>query len=194
MCFASLVLLVYFCGMMLCISLLGRRTCYFQEYHRTPCRKKKEIIRHFKEQGLKITIESNLKSADQLDITHNLANGHFQPYRKPNDKLLYINTKSNHPPTVIKQLPAPINRRLSALSFNKDSFDKAKSLYDKALRSSGFIESLHHCKKTTITPAKRNRSRNIIWFNPPYSKNVQTNVAKTFLQKINLSPIALNVD
>ena len=92
--------------------------------------------------------------------------------------------KSNHPPTVIKQIPAAINRRLSALSSNKETFDKAKPTYDKALRSSGFNESLHYCKKNTTAPTKTNRKRNTIWFNPPYSKNVQTNVAKTFLNLI----------
>jgi len=30
----------------------------------------------------------------------------------------------------------------------------------------------------------KNRSRNVIWFNPPYSQNVQTNVAKLFLHLI----------
>ena len=106
-----------------------------------------------------------------------MTNGLFQPYRKPNDELLYINTKSNHPPTVIKQIPAAISHRLSALSSNKET-------YDKALRSSGFNESLQYCKKNTAAPTKRNRKRKIIWFNPPYSKNVQTNVAKTFLNLI----------
>ena len=60
-------------------------------------------------------------------------NGRLQTYRKQNDEPLYINTEFNHPPTVIKQIPAPINRRLSALSSNKESFDKI----DKAFRSSG---------------------------------------------------------
>ena len=41
-----------------------------------------------------------------------------------------------------------------------------------------------YCKKNTTAPTKRNRKRNIIWFNPPYSKNVQTNVAITFLNLI----------
>ena len=31
---------------------------------------------------------------------------------------------------------------------------------------------------------KRKRTRNIIWFNPPYSKSVQTNVARDFLKLI----------
>ena len=65
--------------------------------------------------------QRNLKSFDYLDITLNLTKGHFQPYRKPNDEPLYINTKSNHPPTVIKQIPAAINRRISASSSNKET-------------------------------------------------------------------------
>ena len=30
-------------------------------------------------------------------------------------------------------------------------------------------------------PLKRTRHRNVIWFNPPFSRNVTTNVAKKFL-------------
>ena len=29
---------------------------------------------------------------------------------------------------------------------------------------------------------KRNRKRNIIWFNPPFNKNVSTNVGEEFLK------------
>ena len=65
--------------------------------------------------------QRNLKSFNYLDITLNLTKGLFQPYRKPNDEPLYIDTKSNHPPTVIKQIPAAINRRISASSSNKET-------------------------------------------------------------------------
>ena len=71
-------------------------------------------------------------------------------------------------PTVIEQIHAAITRRLLALSSNRKRLDKAKPLYDKALRASGFNESLHYCKKNTTTSPKRNRKGNIIWFNPPY--------------------------
>ena len=131
-------------------------------------RTRKEITRCFKGHGLKITIQSNLKSVDYLDVTLNLTNGLFHLYRKPNGEPLYINTKSNHPPTVIKQIPAAINRRLSALSSNKETFEKAKPLYDKALRSSGFNESIHYCKKNTAAPTKRNRM-SILFVNLPAS-------------------------
>ena len=49
---------------------------------------------------------------------------------------------------------------------------------DWILKKDGFLDF------RLKTSAKRNRSRNIIWLNPPYSKNVQTNVAKTFLNLI----------
>ena len=58
-------------------------------------RTQKEITRGFKEHGPKITIQSNLKSLDYLDITLNLTNGLFQPYRKSNDEPLYIITNTH---------------------------------------------------------------------------------------------------
>ena len=145
---------------------------------------KKDITRRFKEYGLKITIQSNLKSVNYLDVTSNLANGSYCPYRKPNDEPLYINTKSNHPPTIIRQLPAAINRRISDISCNKEAFGKAKPPYEKALKFSGFTENLIYTSHNTSTPTKKNRRRNVTWFNPPYSKNVQTNVGKDFLNLI----------
>ena len=44
------------------------------------------IMRHSKEKGLEITVECNRKTVNYLDITLDLNNGSFQPYRKPNDE------------------------------------------------------------------------------------------------------------
>ncbi len=35
--------------------------------------------------------------------------------------------------------------------------------------------------KQALQKTRRNRQRNIIWFNPPFSKNVKTNIARNFL-------------
>ena len=94
---------------------------------------RKSIIALFKEEGLSITIDTNLIETDFLDVTFNLATGKFFPFRKPNNVPLYINTKSNHPSTIIKDLPKIINKRLSELSCNKDEFDKAKLIYKTSL-------------------------------------------------------------
>ena len=116
---------------------------------RTPQEKiRKQITKRFKENGLKITIQCNLKSADYLGATLNLTNVRFQPYRKLNDEPPY--TKSNHPPTV-----QSIQSHQSQIIIQQRNI---RPLYDKALRSSGFNESLHSCKtqrKNTSAPTKR---------------------------------------
>ena len=117
-----------------------------------------------------------------LDVTFNLSNGTHCPYKKPNDKPLYINTKSNHPPTIIKHLPAAISRRISDISCNEEVFEKAKPYYEEALKSSGYNEKLSYDKKPSTR--RKNRKRKVIWFNPPFSKHVQTNIRKTFLRLI----------
>ena len=143
---------------------------------------RKNIITLFKNEGLGITIDTNLVETDFLDVTFNLTSGKFFPYRKPNNTPLYINVKSNHPPSIIKDLPKMINKRLSDLSCNKEEFDKAKPLYEKSLHESGYKTSMSYAQ--TEVKNSRNRSRNIIWFNPPFSQNVKTNIGKLFLKLV----------
>ena len=50
---------------------------------------RKALIEIFNSFGLKITVQTNQKVVNFLDITFNLHNGTFQPYRKPNDEPLY---------------------------------------------------------------------------------------------------------
>jgi hypothetical protein len=137
----------------------------------------------FKDIGLKITIDTNLKIVNFLDVTLNLSSGQYQPYRKPNDSPLYINTKSNHPPNILKNLPASIERRLSDLSNDDQIFEQNTTIYQEALNNSGFKHKLKFQKDKPIHKSK-NRSRKIIWFNPPYSKNVSTNIGQKFLKLI----------
>ena len=60
-------------------------------------RKRKAIIKLFKECCLNITIKTNLKIVNFLDVKINLDTGTYRPYRKPDNKLAYNNRKSNHP-------------------------------------------------------------------------------------------------
>lgn len=145
---------------------------------------RKDITRRFKTHGLNITIQTNMKTVNYLDVTFDLTNGTYCPYRKPNDHPQYINTKSNHPPNIIKQIPASINRRISDNSSSEDAFNKAKPVYDSALKASGYTETLTYNKDKQPARPRRNRQRNIIWYNPPFSKNVKTNVSRTFLKLI----------
>ena len=126
-----------------------------------------KIITIFKAEGLSITIETNLIETDFLDITFNLHTNKYFPYRKPNNDPLYINIYSNHPSTIKKELPKMINKRLSELSCDKDAFDKAKGIYEKALNDSNFKSTLNFNQEQK---ERKKRNRKIIWFNPPYNE------------------------
>ena len=143
---------------------------------------RKDIIKVFKNIGFQIEININLKIVNFLDVTFNLSESSYKPYKKPNDELLYINVNSNHPPQILKQIPISINNRLNQNSSNENIFNSSKRVYEDALKKSGFKNfELKFEKKIA---KKRNRNRNIIWFNPPYSKNVSTNIGKIFLKLV----------
>ena len=144
-------------------------------------RVRKQIIEVFKSCGLKITIESNLRTVNYLDITMCLESGTYKPYRKPNDTPLYVSAKSNHPPQVLKSLPVGINKRLAMISSSKEVFEEAVPEYADALAASGHPRVLVYDDVNTQSSRKRKRGRDIIWFNPPYSANVRTNIGGQFL-------------
>ena len=111
---------------------------------------RKNIIALFKNEGLSITIETNLFETDFLDVTFNLVTGKFFPFRKPNNQSLYINAKPNHPPTILRDLPNMINKRLSDLSCNEEEYEKAKPLYETALNGSGYKTTMTYTKTTNV--------------------------------------------
>ena len=83
------------------------------------------------------------------------------------------------------QLPKSISTRISSLFCNSEEFNKASTIYNDALKSSGYKEGISYTKSRGQNVGKRkNRPRNIIWFNPPFSADIETNVAKTFLKLI----------
>ena len=65
-------------------------------------------------------------------------------------------------------------------------FDKTVHVYEKVLKNSGFSEKISYVEKDEPSEQHRNnkkkRKRNIIWFNPPYSVNVKTNIGKIFFK------------
>ena len=44
-----------------------------------------------------------------------MSNGLFSPYRKPNNVTNYVHSKSNHPQSILKNIPLSVNRILSAV-------------------------------------------------------------------------------
>ena len=111
---------------------------------------KKTLIEIFNSFGLKITVQTNQKVVNFLDITFNLHNGTFQPYRKPNDEPLYIHSQSNHPPSILRQLPSSINKRISKLSCDEPTFQAAAPAYQDALKLLKQNSENHLCDECTL--------------------------------------------
>ena len=152
-------------------------------------KKKRKMCKIFKENSSNITVECNLAITNFLDVTFDLKSGTYYPYRKQNNEILYINKQSNHPPSIIKQIPSMISKQVSDISCDSDNFNKAAPDYNTALKKSGFNDNIEYSQSQL---KQRNRKRQIICFNPPHSVNVKTNVGKLFMRLINTSPITIN--
>ena len=83
------------------------------------------------------------------------------------------------PPNCIKQLPKMINSRLNSISSNAEVFREAVPIYRAALEKSGHIPKLRYEQER---PRRRQRKRNITWYNPPFNKACKTNIGKEFLR------------
>ena len=135
--------------------------------------------------GLEIRIQTNKKSVQFLDVEFNLENETYKPFLKPGDNPLYVHIHSNHPPSIIKNIPEAINKRLSSLSSNEEMFNSVAPIYQEALRKSGYTYKLHFNPQVTHNPSKkRNRRKDILWFNPPFSTNIKTKFGAKFLKLI----------
>ena len=116
----------------------------------------------------------------------NLQTGTCRPYRKPDNMPVHINRKSNHPPTIIKEIPKAIAKGISDISSSEVGFNELIPIYLDTLRRSSFHDNITFIPKATNTKTnkKKTRKRKIIWLNPPYCLSVKTNVGRIFLKLI----------
>ena len=78
-----------------------------------------------------------MKIVNYLDNTFNLNDGTYRPYQKPDYKTQYIHVQSNHPLNITKQIPKTIEKRLSQLSCNEETFNESAPFYEDKLHQSG---------------------------------------------------------
>ena len=111
----------------------------------------------------KIMIQKILIYAETMD----------QQYQQRN----HIYKELNHPPSILRQIPLPIESRLSKHSSNEKIFKESTQIYQEALRKSRCDHQLT-CQKSIHNKNEETKQRKgkIIWFNPLYSKNVLTEV------------------
>ena len=119
-----------------------------------------------------------------LPHSSDLTTERFKPYSKPATSPLYVHSRSNHPPNIIRNIPEAINTRLSEISSDKDAFNEAAPLYQEALRMSGYAYNLKFNPAPQRPPNQDRRRRNIIWFNPPFNRNVLTHIGRAFINLV----------
>ena len=103
---------------------------------------KKRIIQIFKQEGLKVTPESNTRVVHFLDFVLNLDDGLHKPYNKQNANVVYVDKSSNHPPQVLSNIAKGVEQRLSRLSSNETCFNSEVHFYQKALDDAGHKHKL----------------------------------------------------
>ena len=86
-----------------------------------------------------------------MDILLNVSDKSHRPYEKPNDTPLYINKLSNHPKSIINNIPDMVSKRLRNLSSDKRSFLDTKHAYESALKHCGFDQEPTAPRKKTNT-------------------------------------------
>ena len=90
---------------------------------------------------------------------------------------------SNHPNYIKKQIPSMVNQRLTNLSKNESHFEFVKAHYEKALRNSGYTEKLTYTEPVA-TNTRKKRKRKLIYFQPPFSKQIKTPIGRLFLNLV----------
>ena len=153
---------------------------------------KKDIQNLFKENELDIAIQCNMKTVNYLNVTLNLEISTYRPYQKENNQIKYINTESNHPPSIIKQLPLSIESRRLLLSSSEEIFNDSVTPYQDALDKSGYkhklkyqanintannkkqIRKKHHLVQPTVEQKRKNQHRK--------------NISKSYKETLSISP------
>ena len=141
---------------------------------------KKSTHSIFRENQLKITIQCNLNTLDYLNVTFNHRYSSYHSFNKTINEINYIHGITNHPPSIIKQLPLSVKRCLNELSLNEKIFNDSQQ---EAVIKTGYKHKLQYQKKDQKEVNSQERKRKIIWFNLP-CKHVTTKVIKFFLSLI----------
>ena len=85
-------------------------------------------------------------------------------------------------------MPKYIARRLYSLSSSKEIFLETAQSSEKNLASCGYKEKVTYAEqsvKNQQETKKKTQKKNVMWFNPPYSKIVKTNIGYCFFRLIN---------
>ena len=126
---------------------------------------KKKFQKLFKEKYLYIVVQCNLKITNYLDITLNLNDSSYHPYRRPSEETKYINVSSGHLPSVISKSPQSIVKRLSVLLSPKIFFRSQPLTMKNTLKTVGMKLSYNINNQNKKIKTKRKQTVTLIGSN-----------------------------
>ena len=123
---------------------------------------KKKFCKLLQDHVLELTIQWNRKVVNFLDFILNLENATYHPYLKDNNKIIYVNTESTHPPSIFKQLPKSIELRLSQLLANEEIFKNSVTPYNEALTKAGYKHQMRYQQNIRQKREKREKKYDMV--------------------------------
>ena len=123
--------------------------------------KRKKIIRAFKFLGFKIKVSSNNKIVNFLDVALDFSNNTFKPFIKTDQCPSYININSNHPKTIINQVPKAVNLRIRNLSANEKIFQECSKIYMDDLKNCGYKENFTYKEENIPNDSNKEKKMNM---------------------------------
>ena len=110
-----------------------------------------------------------LKIVNFLYVTFNLDDNSYKPLKKTNTITTCINVNSNHPTSIIKQIPNAINIRINRLSSSKMISNKHKEIYNEVLHNSRYKNELKYLE------IKRHRNKRDDYIEYQRTENININ-------------------
>jgi hypothetical protein len=139
--------------------------------------------------GLKIKAQVKNQVANFLDIMLNWKIKNLHPTeRQTTNQPLYFDSRLNHPPYILKQIPISIIKHISSLSSVQESFDECTPFYESALKHSNYNLSLEYSTNSPSLHHLRNEGANETLTrltppppSPPFSKPLKPTSRNVFL-------------
>ena len=87
------------------------------------------LSRKYNKNNTDLYRDHGLKIVDYLVVAQNISEDSCNPFHKPNSQINYIHWESNHPPSIIKQLPLSAKSGSLKLSSDEYILIQATSVY-----------------------------------------------------------------
>ena len=79
-----------------------------------------------------------------------------------NNNPRYINGNSNHPPSIVREIPESVSKRIATNSCNENIFNAVAPFYNGILKNCGYKNKIKYSPDATPRSRNKNQPRNII--------------------------------